>query len=128
MKFFGVFRLNQTHSDFGLPYALYAYREKFASIGIRVSQRDKGACYDNAAMESLNGIIKTEALCLEFGKGAVNGKRILRKEISRKVECFIDYYNNQRFKKNLGKLPTVEFRNRNPNGTNIVAIDALKLV
>lgn len=93
-----------------------------------MSQRDKGACYDNAAMESLNGIIKTEALCLEFGKVAVNGKRILRKEISRKVECFIDYYNNQRFKKNLGKLPTVEFRNRNPNGTNIVAIDALKLV
>ena len=75
-------------------------------------------------MESPNGIIKTEALYAEFGKAAVNGKKSLRKAIGRKVEWFINYYNNHKCKRYLGKLPPVEFRLRNPNGTNIIAIDA----
>ena len=114
------------HSDCGSTYVSYAYREKLACLGIRMSMGSKGSCYDNAAMESLNGIIKTEALYSEFGKAAVNGKRVHRENIVRKVEWFIDYYNNRRCKKYLGKLPPVEFRKRNPNGICIVAFDEAK--
>ena len=114
------------HSDCGSTYVSYAYREKLASLGIRMNLGSKGSCYDNAAMESLKGIVKTEALYAEFGKAAVNGKRIPRKDIAGKEEWFIDYYNNRRCKRYLGKLPPVEFRLRNPNGTNIIAIDATK--
>ena len=110
------------HSDCGSTYVSYAYREKLACLGIRMSMGSKGSCYDNAAMESLNGIIKTEALYSEFGKAAVNGKRVHRENIVRKVEWFIDYYNNRRCKKYLGKL----LRKRNPNGICIVAFDEAK--
>ena len=114
------------HSDCGSTYVSYAYREKLIGLGIRMSMGSKGSCYENAAMESLNGIIKTEALYSEFGKAAVNGKRVHRENIVRKVEWFIDYYNNRRCKKYLGKLPPVEFRKRNPNGICIVAFDEAK--
>ena len=114
------------HSDCGSTYVSYAYRDKLASLGIRMNLGSKGSCYDNAAMESLNGIIKTEALYSEFGKAAVNGRRIHRDDIIRKVEWFIGYYNNSRCKRYLGKLSPVEFRKQNPNGTCLITVNAQK--
>ena len=111
------------HSDCGSTYMSYAYRERLEELGIRISMGSKGSCYDNAAMESLNGIIKTEALYSQFGKAAVNGKRIPRADIARKVEWFIGYYNNQRCKKCLGKLPPVAFREQNPHGTCLAVVE-----
>ena len=74
---------------------------------------------------SIPGIsFKTESLYSEFGKAAVNGKRIPRKDIVRKVERFIDYYNNAMCKKYLGKLSPAEFRRRNSNRTCIIALAA----
>ena len=111
------------HSDCGSTYMSYAYRERLEELGIRISMGSKGSCYDNAAMESLNGIIKTEALYSQFGKAAVNGKRIPRADIARKVEWFIGSYNNQRCKKCLGKLPPVAFREQNPHGTCLAVVE-----
>ena len=114
------------HCDCGSTYVSYAYRDKLASLGIRMSLGSNGSCYDNAAMESLNGIINTEALYSELDKATVNRKRIHRDDIIRKVEWFIGYYNSIRCKRYLGKLSPIEFRKQNPNGTCIVALEALK--
>ena len=100
------------HSDCGSTYVSYAYRKRLEELSIMISMGSKRSCYDNAAMESINGIIKDEALYSQFGKAAVNGKRIPRADIARKVKWFINYYNNQRCKKCLGKLPPVLSGNR----------------
>lgn len=111
------------HSDCGSAYTSFAYRERMDALGVRMSMGKGGCCYDNAAMESLNGIIKTEALYCEFGKSAVNEGRIPRAQIIRKVEWFIDYYNHHRGKKRLGNLSPTEFRRRNPSGTSLAALE-----
>ncbi len=79
-------------------------------------------CYDNARMEYLNGIIKTEALYCAFGKSKVNGKCISQAYVIKQILCFIDYYNNKRTKKSLGKLSPVQFRLLNPNGTELMVL------
>lgn len=85
--------------------------------GIRQSIGRVASCYDNAAMESLNGIIKTEALYCRFGKTRVKEKRVPIDDIVNAVIEFINRYNNERSKESLGGLSPVEFRLQNPKGT-----------
>ena len=47
------------HSDLGRSYMSYEYMDKVKSYGMQLSTGEKGSCYDNAAMESLNGIMRT---------------------------------------------------------------------
>ena len=110
------------HSDLGSSYTAQAYRTRLEELGMRISFGAKGSCYDNARMESLNGIIKTEALYCAFGKSKVNGRRIPEAEILERTERFIEYYNNERGKKSLGKLSPVQFRLLHPNGTELMAL------
>ena len=110
------------HSDRGSSYTSCAYRARLKELGMRISLGSKGSCYDNARMESLNGIIKTEALYCAFGKSKVNGKRVPQAAITEKVEWFIEYYNNERAKKSLRHLSPVQFRLLNPNGTELMAL------
>ena len=105
------------HNDLGSTYLSHEYRNEVALHGMRLSVGTKGDCYDNAAMESLNGIIKTEALYCRFGKTKVKEKRIPIDEIRAAVIEFIEYYNSKRPKKYLGWMSPVEFRMRNPKGT-----------
>ena len=90
--------------------------------GMRLSVGTKGDCYDNAAIESLNGIIKTEALYCRCGKTKVKEKQISIDEIRMAAIEFIEYYNNQRPKEHLGWMSPVEFRMRNPCGTYLMII------
>src|SRR5205807_33173 len=48
------------HSDRGVQYASSDYQLLLQSHGIRVSMSRVGDCYDNAAMESFWGTLKTE--------------------------------------------------------------------
>ena len=48
------------HSDRGSQYASNAYQHRLATHGIRCSMSGPGNCYDNAAMESFFGTLKTE--------------------------------------------------------------------
>lgn len=105
------------HSDGGSTYLAYAYRELLAELGIRMSLGSRGDCYDNAAMESLNGVIKTECLYNRFGKTNILNRRISRKEVVPAVVEFIEFYNNGRPKVQLGDLSPVAFREQNPKGT-----------
>ena len=105
------------HSDAGSTYLSYAYRERLSTLGIRMSLGSRGDCYDNAAMESLNGIIKTECLYSRFGKTNTINRRISQNEIILSVVEFIKFYNHKRPKERLGFLSPVEFRKLNSKGT-----------
>jgi len=110
------------HSDLGSSYMSYEYMEALESHGMVMSVGKKGSCYDNAAMESLNGIIKTEALYCRFGKTKVRERRVPIDKLKEAVVKFIEYYNNERPKKRLCWLSPVEFRIRNPKGTYLVPV------
>ena len=111
------------HSDCGSTYTANAYRSRLKELGIRMSLGAKGSCYDNARMESINGVIKTEALYCAFGKSKVNGRRIPQARVLEQVLQFIDYYNNERVKKALGMTSPVQFRLLNPKGTELMVLD-----
>ena len=108
------------HSDLGSTYLSYAYRDLLEKLGMRMSLG--GVCYDNAACESLNSIIKTECLYCRFGKSNVKNHKVPKKDVIAAVVEFIEYYNTIRPKESLGFMSPVEFRLRNPKGTYPVVI------
>ena len=118
------FRGSIIHNDLGSSYVSYEYREALRVHGIIQSIGRVATCYDNAPMEALNGIIKTEALYCRFGKTRVKEKRVPIAEILEAVTDFIDYYNNKRPRASNGGLSPVQFRHQNPNGTYLMSIDS----
>ena len=57
----------------------------------------KGNCYDNAAMESFFGHLKSELLYVQEFESVEHFKR--------ELIAYIDYYNNKRIKAKLKGLP-----------------------
>ena len=112
------------HNDLGSSYISYEYRAALEAHGIIQSIGRVATCYDNAPMESLNGIIKTEALYSRFGKTKVKEKRVPIAEILKAVTDYIPYYNNDRPKPYNGGLSPVQFRLQNPEGTYLVPINS----
>jgi len=110
------------HSDAGSTYMSYAYRGRLKQLGIAMSLGSTGDCYDNAAMESLNGIIKTECLYCRFGKSNIINRRISRTEVIPAIIEFIEFFNTGRPKERLGYVSPVEFRLQNPKGTYLVPL------
>ena len=85
------------HSDQGWHYQHKQYRQMLAEHGITQSMSHKGNCYDNAAMESFFGHLKSELLYLQEFESVEHFKREL-------IE-YLDYYNNRRIKAKLKGLP-----------------------
>ena len=85
------------HSDQGWHYQHKRYRQMLAENGITQSMSRKGNCYDNAAMESFFGHLKSELLYLQEFESVDHFKRELIN--------YIDYYNNRRIKARLKGLP-----------------------
>jgi putative transposase len=52
------------HSDHGVQYTCYLYRDRLAQVGCLSSMGQVGNCYDNPQAERVNGILK-----LEYGLG-----------------------------------------------------------
>jgi len=48
------------HSDHGVQYASWPYRQRLVETGILSSMGEVGNCYENAMAERLNGILKCE--------------------------------------------------------------------
>ena len=48
------------HSDHGVQYTAWPYREQLQAAGIRSSMGEVGNCYENALAERMNGILKCE--------------------------------------------------------------------
>lgn len=110
------------YTDFGASYMSAEYRSIAEGFGFRLSIGCTAICYDNAAIESLNGIIKTEAHYCRFGKTRVKDCRIPVAQLKSAVIEFIEYYNNRRPKRKLGFLSPGEFRKQNPKGTYLMVL------
>ena len=110
------------HSDGGSTYLAYDYRELLLSLGIRQSMGIKLTCYDNARIESFNGVFKTEALYALYGKSKVRNNRIPVRKLAERAQWFIPIYNNSRKKDALGHMTPVAFREANPRGTYPVVV------
>lgn len=104
------------HSDQGSSYTSYDYRDYLLSLGITQSCSDVGECWDNAAMESFNSILKTEGFYAKWTKKAFKECKISSAEVFEQVRNFILYYNNFRLKKDLGDLSPAMFLEKFPLG------------
>lgn len=82
----------------------------------------RGVCWDNASMESANGVIKTECLYNKFGKSKFKNRQIPIDEGVAEIAPFIEYYNNERSKQSLGGLSPVQFRKQNSKGIYLMVI------
>jgi transposase InsO family protein len=84
------------HSDRGSQYASEVYRALLAAWGITVSMSRTGDCYDNAAMESFFGTLKTECITSRYATRAD-----ARTAVFEYIEV---WYNRQRRHSTLGYL------------------------
>lgn len=100
------------HSDEGSSYLALDYRFELKELGVIQSCSERGQCWDNAPMESFNGILKSEALYSRFKKSAVKNHRIPIGQIEKAVTDFIDYYNTVRPKEALGGKSPVSYRRK----------------
>jgi putative transposase len=94
------------HSDRGIQYASWKYRQQLERSGLIASMSRKGNCYDNAAMEAFWSTLKREAL--EQSKHW--SKDRVRRETFEYIEAL---YNRTRLHSSLGYRSPVEFENQN---------------
>jgi transposase InsO family protein len=90
------------HSDQGWQYRMQEYQSLLKGKGIVQSMSRKGNCFDNAAMESFFGTLKSEMFYLQ----SFDSIEALTKEL----ENYIYYYNNSRIKLKLKGLSPVQYR------------------
>ena len=83
------------HSDRGVQYASDAYQALLTGHGIECSMSRRGNCYDNAAMESFFGTLKTERVHHE--------QYTTRAQAEASIFEYIEvFYNRQRLHSTLG--------------------------
>ena len=62
----------------------------------------KGNCIDNSLMENFFGLLKQE---MYYGEALCTFE-----ELKKKIELYIDYYNNERIKQKLAGMSPVQYR------------------
>lgn len=82
-----------SHSDRGRQYTARAFREKLNEMGLLQSMSRKACCWDNACMKSWFGRMKESM-------GSTRG--LTFKEVSKRVDDYIEHYNYHRGQKRLG--------------------------
>jgi putative transposase len=92
------------HSDQGRQYTSVAYQNRLANAHCQVSMSRTGNCYDNAAMESFFGTLKTECASQPFATRAQ-----ARTAIFEFIEA---WYNRQRLHSSLDYLSPIEFEQK----------------
>ena len=90
------------HSDQGWQYQMRQYQRLLQDKGIIQSMSRKGNCLDNAVIENFFGILKSELFYLN----KYNSISQLKKDIKE----YIEYYNNERIKKDLSAMRPIEYR------------------
>ena len=93
------------HSDRGVQYACDDYQAILHAYGIDCSMSRLGNCYDNAAMESFFGTLKTELVHHERYRTRAQAQQ----SIADYIEMF---YNTRRRHSTLGYLSPAEFESR----------------
>jgi len=94
------------HSDRGVQYACYDYRQELRAAGLVPSMSRKGNCYDNAAMEAFWSTLKREAMA----ESASWSKDRVRRELFEYIE---GDYNRSRLHSSLDYQSPVDFENQN---------------
>ena len=74
------------HSDQGSSYTSYDYRDYLLSLGVKQSCSDVGECWDNAAMESFNAILKTEGFYAKWTKKVFRACKIPSQDVFEQLE------------------------------------------
>jgi len=92
------------HSDQGCQYTSIVYQNRLANAHCQVSMSRTGNCYDNAAMESFFGTLKTECATQPFATRAQ-----ARTAIFEFIEA---WYNRQRLHSSLDYLSPMEFEQK----------------
>jgi transposase InsO family protein len=105
------------HGDQGSGYISWEYRDTIEQLGAVQSCTKTDRCWENANMESFNGVLKTECLYNRFGKSRFNSRRVRKADVLDAVVNFIPYYNERRLKEDLGWLSPEEYRKANVKGT-----------
>ncbi|MED1954928.1 IS3 family transposase [Brevibacillus centrosporus] len=90
------------HSDQGCQYTSYDYHDMLPTVGAQISMSRRGNCYDNASMESFFSHLKTEGLYPYDIRNL--------DEAQRRIEEYIQFYNESRPQRKLKKLTPVEYR------------------
>ena len=90
------------HSDRGVQYASEDYQQLLAAHGIKASMSRRGDCYDNAAMESFWGTLKTELVNHQRYASPIQARR----SIFEYIEVF---YNRIRRHSSLGYVSPEAF-------------------
>ena len=92
------------HSDQGWQYRMKEYQQTLDKHNIVQSMSRKGNCLDNSIMESFFGRLKTEMFFGETFQSA--------DELIRRLEEYLDYYNNSRVSLKLKGLTPIQYRNQ----------------
>ncbi|WP_079524327.1 IS3 family transposase [Solibacillus isronensis] len=90
------------HSDQGWHYQHKSWVKTLKQNKIFQSMSRKATCADNAAMENFFGLLKQE---MYYGEELVSYE-VLQK----RIEQYIDYYNNDRIKQKLAGMSPIKYR------------------
>ncbi len=90
------------HTDQGLQYWHKDYKQHLSKIGAMQSMSRKANCQDNAPAESFFGHLKSEFFYRESFKTV--------EEFKKELDTYIDWYDNDRIRCDLGGMSPVEFR------------------
>jgi len=93
------------HSDQGWHYQHISWVKTLKRHKIFQSMSRKGNCIDNSPMENFFGILKQE---MYYGE-----ERGTYTALKKRIEDYIDYYNNKRIKTKLSGLSPVTYRKQN---------------
>jgi putative transposase len=90
------------HTDRGIEYTAYRFRDELKKYGIRQSFNRPGQCTDNAFMESFFHTLKAEL---------IRGRRFMdENELRLALGSYINrFYNHQRMHSGLGYVPPAKF-------------------
>jgi transposase InsO family protein len=90
------------HSDRGSQYASYEYQARLTAAGIHASMSRKGDCFDNAAVESFFGTLKTELVYRQSYRFRAEARQAI-------FEYLEVFYNRQRRHSALGYLSPAQY-------------------
>jgi putative transposase len=92
------------HSDRGIEYAAYAFRDRLAALGFVQSMNRPGEITDNAHMESFFHSMKSDV---------VHGVTVTRDvELTRLRRSYIPYYNGVRLHSGIGYSSPIDYEGR----------------
>lgn len=94
------------HSDAGSQYTSIRFTEHLAMAEIAPSIGTVGDAYDNALMESIIGLFKTECIATTVFH---DGPYKTLADIEYATAGWVDWYNHRRLHGTLGMIPPVEF-------------------